>query len=208
MNNLLIIENLNWDKIQNLIPAIIQHYLTGEVLMLGYMNKLALTQSMQEKQVTFYSRSKERLWKKGETSGNQLHIISIAADCDQDSLLVLVNPLGPTCHLGNKSCFTNAVEISILSKLESIIKTRFDTRPEKSYTSELFAAGIKRMAQKVGEEGVEVALAAMSANREELINESADLIFHLLVLLKQCDVNLSTVLAELDRRMQSSHEYH
>ena len=177
---------LDWNKSDGLIPVIIQDVQTLQVLMLGYMNEAALKQSLETQKVTFYSRSKQRLWVKGETSGHFLNIIHIAHDCDQDTLLIQVEPVGACCHLNNVSCFGSeeANGVGILGKLTRIISDRQINDSERSYTSQLFNAGVKRIAQKVGEEGVEVALAGVSGVKEDITNESADLLFHLLVLTK------------------------
>ncbi len=195
-------EQLDWDKQAGLMPAVVQDADTLQVLMLGYMNAEALKQTLASQQVTFYSRSKQRLWTKGETSGNTLQLIDIMPDCDNDTLLVRAKPTGPSCHLNNTSCFgtLDAPGVGFLSKLAGTIAQRHETRPEKSYTTTLFEAGVKRIAQKVGEEGVEVALAAMTDSREELTAEAADLLYHLLVLLKAKDIPLSDVMSLLQSR--------
>lgn len=198
------IEQLNWEKVHELIPAIIQDWQTLEVLMLGYMDRAALQQTYQTGKVTFYSRTKQRLWVKGETSGNELELIDIVADCDNDALLVRVKPSGPCCHLATRSCFNPPASsnLGVLAQLENVIAERAQTRPVGSYTSQLFAEGVQRIAQKVGEEGLEVALAAVSGERTAIINEIADLFFHVVVLLRQCNINLVEVLEELQRRMR------
>lgn len=190
---------LNWEKMTGLIPAIVQDHHTREVLMLGYMNHEALSQTLTTGQVTFYSRSKKRLWMKGETSGNVLTLVSIGRDCDNDAILITVKPKGPCCHLESFSCFSENAR-GILSELQATIAKRYDDRPENSYVTSLFDAGTKRIAQKVGEEGVEVALASMCGVKAETINEAADLLFHVLVLLKQCEIDFADVLQELYRR--------
>lgn len=196
------IEGLNWDKVSGLIPAIIQDSATFQVLMLGYMNQEALKKSIQTGRVTFYSRIKKRLWTKGETSGNDLTLVGMIPDCDNDSLLVFVKPSGLSCHLNNRSCFgkNDAPGLGILAKLEAIIDQRFHDRPANSYVTKLFEEGIRRIAQKVGEEGVEVALAGVIGSKENIKNEVADLLFHLLVLLKECRIDLAEVMEELSRR--------
>ncbi|EPK9344034.1 bifunctional phosphoribosyl-AMP cyclohydrolase/phosphoribosyl-ATP diphosphatase HisIE, partial [Pluralibacter gergoviae] len=177
-------EKLDWEKTDGMMPAIVQHAVSGEVLMLGYMNKDALAKTLETGKVTFFSRTKGRLWTKGETSGHFLNLVSISPDCDKDTLLVLVNPIGPTCHKGNSSCFAEAShEWLFLYQLEELIASRKDADPESSYTARLYASGTKRIAQKVGEEGVETALAATVKDREELKNEASDLVYHLMVLL-------------------------
>ena len=195
------ISQLDWEKVDNLMPAIIQHAVSGEVLMLGYMNQEALSVTQSSGKVTFYSRTKERLWTKGETSENYLNVVSITPDCDNDTLLVLVNPVGPTCHKGNNSCFHPAeTDWAFLYQLEELLASRKTADPESSYTAKLYASGTKRIAQKVGEEGVEVALAATVNDRFELKNEASDLVYHLLVLLQDQDLNLSAVIENLRQR--------
>ena len=195
------ISQLDWVKVDNLMPAIIQHAVSGEVLMLGYMNQEALNVTQSSGKVTFWSRTKERLWTKGETSENYLNVVSITPDCDNDTLLVLVNPVGPTCHKGNNSCFHPAeTDWAFLYQLEELLASRKTADPESSYTAQLYASGTKRIAQKVGEEGVEVALAATVNDRFELKNEASDLVYHLLVLLQDQDLNLSAVIENLRQR--------
>jgi phosphoribosyl-AMP cyclohydrolase / phosphoribosyl-ATP pyrophosphohydrolase len=193
---------LDWTKMNNLLPAIAQDYRTAEVLMLGYMNPAALAQTLANGMVTFYSRSQQKLWVKGETSGNYLKLIKIVSDCDHDSLLLLVEPMGPTCHQGTTSCFA-ANDIrhgGYLAVLENIIDKRLQELPTNSYTVSLVNSGINRIAQKVGEEAVEVAIAAVSDNNTDIINETADLLYHLLVLLHAKDIQLDNILAEIHRR--------
>lgn len=196
------IAELDWHKGNGLLPAIVQHCFSGKILMQGYMNRDALDKTLDSRLVTFYSRSKQRLWTKGETSGNHLELVSLAADCDNDSLVVLAQPLGPSCHLGSETCWGDSEQpqLSFIADLEQVIAARKNADPDSSYTASLFAAGVKRMAQKVGEEGVETALAAAVGDIEELKNESADLLFHLLVLLQANDVELSEVIAVLQKR--------
>lgn len=197
------LNQLDFAKADGLIPAIVQHALTGTVLMQGYMNHAALEQTLRSQQVTFYSRSKQRLWTKGESSGHTLNLHSIHTDCDQDSVLVLALPQGPTCHTGCDSCFQYADDpqaVALLSRLEQTIIARKQADPSSSYTAQLFAEGSKRIAQKVGEEGVEVALAAVAGDDHELLNESADLLFHLLTLLASKELQLHDVLAVLAAR--------
>ena len=189
-------EKLDWEKTAGLMPVIVQHAKSGEVLMLGYMNAEALAQTEQSGKVTFFSRTKQRLWTKGETSGNFLGVVSIAPDCDNDTLLILVNPIGPTCHLGTSSCF----DWHFLYQLEQLLASRKSADPESSYTAKLYASGTKRIAQKVGEEGVETALAATVNDRFELKNEASDLVYHLLVLLQDQELDLSAVIENLRER--------
>jgi phosphoribosyl-ATP pyrophosphohydrolase/phosphoribosyl-AMP cyclohydrolase len=185
-----------------LIPAIVQDARSGVILMQGFMNKDALAATFDKQKVTFYSRSKERLWTKGETSENYLEVVSVHTDCDYDSLLVLANPLGPTCHLGTQSCFGDDAKpsLSFLAELEQVIVSRKDDDPNKSYTASLFAKDLSRSCQKVGEEGVEVALAAMKHDNDELTNESADLLYHLTVLLQRQGLSLADVVSCLQGR--------
>jgi phosphoribosyl-ATP pyrophosphohydrolase/phosphoribosyl-AMP cyclohydrolase len=203
---------LDWDKGGGLLPAIVQHALSGSVLMLGYMNREALAATLERGRAVFYSRTRQRLWEKGETSGHTLTVQAVRTDCDADTLLISALPSGPVCHNGTASCFGDAPlaaaeRLSFLATLQQIIEQRISaptasasTAPPPSYTARLYAAGPRRMAQKVGEEGVEVALAALGNSDAELIGESADLLFHLLVLLRARSLNLEAVLDELQRR--------
>lgn len=177
------IDDLAWDKQGGLLPAVIQDASTLGVLMLGYMDRAALLATIECGEVTFFSRSRQKLWRKGEQSGNVLRLVSIETDCDQDTLLVMANPAGPTCHLGTVSCFPNAPH-DVLSALDLRIAERERERPAGSYTTTLFEAGVRRIAQKVGEEGVETALAAVVQDDAALLGEAADLLYHLLVLLR------------------------
>jgi len=195
------INQLDWEKVDNLMPVIVQHAVSGEVLMMGYMNHEALTVTQESGKVTFYSRTKQRLWTKGESSGHFLNLVSIYPDCDNDTLLALVNPIGPTCHKGNNSCFHPAAsDLGFLYQLEELLASRKNADPESSYTAKLYASGTKRIAQKVGEEGVETALAATVNDRFELTNEASDLMYHLLVLLQDQDLNFSAVIENLRQR--------
>ncbi|MER2042265.1 MAG: bifunctional phosphoribosyl-AMP cyclohydrolase/phosphoribosyl-ATP diphosphatase HisIE [Pantoea agglomerans] len=192
---------IDWDKTQGMMPVIVQHFVSGEVLMHGYMNPAALEKTLAEGKVTFFSRTKNRLWTKGETSGNFLQVVSITPDCDNDTLLVLADPIGPTCHLGTTSCFSPAVpEWTFLYQLEQLLASRKTADPESSYTARLYASGTKRIAQKVGEEGVETALAATVNDRDELTNEASDLVYHLMVLLQDQDLDFRTVINNLRDR--------
>lgn len=191
---------LDFDKAE-LLPAIVQHATSGVILMQGFMNRDAIKMTLEKKLVTFYSRSKQRLWTKGESSNNVLNLVSAHTDCDQDSILLFALPEGPTCHLGTQSCFGDAKPaIGFLAELEEVIVSRKNDNPDSSYTASLFAKDISRSCQKVGEEGVEVALAAMKADVNELENESADLLYHLLVLLQRSETNLSSVINCLQNR--------
>jgi phosphoribosyl-AMP cyclohydrolase / phosphoribosyl-ATP pyrophosphohydrolase len=193
---------LDWAKGDGLLPAIVQHWRSGEVLMLGFMNAEALAQTQASGKVTFYSRSKQRLWTKGESSGHVLALKSVRIDCDADTLLVQAEPHGPTCHLGTSSCFGESVHppLGFLAVLDALVSQRHAERPEGSYTTKLFDSGMRRMAQKVGEEGVETALAAVAQNDTELLGEAADLIFHLTVVLHARGLSLGDVAALLAQR--------
>lgn len=193
------IDQLAWEKMSGLLPCTVQHALTGEVLMQAYMNAEAIKTSLSSGKTTFYSRSKERLWTKGESSENYLHLKDMYADCDNDALLIQALPDGPTCHLGNRSCFTEAPK-PLLHELDALIASRKGADASESYTASLFSEGVKRAAQKVGEEGVEVALAAAAEDKDELVNESADLLYHLLVVLQASDLSLEDVLEVLAKR--------
>lgn len=200
--NAIEIEDLDWEKMDNLIPAIVQDAETLQVLMLAYMNKKSIEVTLESGQVTFYSRSKQRLWTKGESSGNTLKLVEIIPDCDQDTLLIRVLPSGKCCHLDNTSCFgrESAQGIGYLMALSKVIQQRNSLRPKNSYTTTLFEEGIPRIAQKVGEEGVEVALAGVKGDPNELINELADLMYHILVLIEASNISIDEVIAELKRR--------
>jgi phosphoribosyl-ATP pyrophosphohydrolase/phosphoribosyl-AMP cyclohydrolase len=192
----------DWAKGGGLLPAIIQHVHTGQVLMLGYMNEEAAEVTVTSGKVTFYSRSKKRLWTKGETSGNHLTFCSAMLDCDRDAILVQAIPAGPVCHTGARTCFTDDLPATagFLGHLDRIIQQRRVEMPGGSYTTSLFAEGSARIAQKVGEEGVELALARMKDDREEIANESADLLYHMLVLLSDADMALADVMEVLRQR--------
>ena len=195
--------SLDWTKTEGMMPAIIQHSVSGEVLMHGYMNQEALAKTLADGNVTFFSRTKNRLWTKGETSGHFLQVVTITPDCDKDTLLVLANPIGPTCHRGTSSCFSPAApDWTFLYQLEQLLASRKSADPASSYTAKLYASGTKRIAQKVGEEGVETALAATVNDRHELTNEASDLLYHLLVLLQDQDLDLSTVINNLRARQK------
>lgn len=198
------ISNLNWKKNFGIIPAIIQNYKSGKILMLGYMNKISLDKTIEESIVTFFSRTTKKLWKKGETSGNYLKLIDIFIDCDNDTILILVDPTGPSCHTGKSNCFNYKNNFFdcyyFLNKLEKILTKRKNLEKNTSYTSYLYESGTKRIAQKVAEEGVETALAAVTQDKKELINESSDLIYHLLVLLNKQKTNFIDVITNLENR--------
>lgn len=185
------IENLDWKKTDGLIPAIIQDNNTGKVLMLGYMNQEALQQTLQTNKVTFFSRTKNALWVKGETSGNFLEMVTISSDCDNDTLLILAKPCGPTCHTGDNTCFKNTTgNWSILTDIEATIKSRAESKAEDSYTVTMLNKGLNKIAQKVGEEGVETVIAGLNESDERLFNEAADLLYHLQLLLfaRNCSI--------------------
>jgi phosphoribosyl-AMP cyclohydrolase / phosphoribosyl-ATP pyrophosphohydrolase len=198
--------DVDWEKMQGLVPAIIQDTNSGAVLMMGYMNREALATTQTTGRVTFWSRSKGRLWTKGESSGHFLEVRSIAVDCDQDTLLVLVEPIGPACHLGTATCWgadapcSLAENLAFLGQLEHIVAQRIAARPEGSYTAKLLDAGLTRIAQKVGEEGLELALAAVAQSDREVIGEAADLLFHTVLLLKAKGLSLAQVVGELQSR--------
>jgi phosphoribosyl-ATP pyrophosphohydrolase/phosphoribosyl-AMP cyclohydrolase len=196
---------VDFGKSDGLVPAIVQDADTGAVLMLGYMNREALEQTLARKRAVFFSRSKQRLWEKGETTGHTLDVVDVALDCDADTLLVTARPRGPACHNGTLTCFGDeprsaAGEIAFLAKLESVIAQRAKEKPEASYTARLLEKGIARVAQKVGEEGVELALAGVGNDNDKVVDESADLLFHLLVLLRARGLALSQVVARLESR--------
>ncbi|APG04892.1 bifunctional phosphoribosyl-AMP cyclohydrolase/phosphoribosyl-ATP diphosphatase [Luteibacter rhizovicinus DSM 16549] len=189
-------------KGDGLVPAIVQHAHSGEVLMLGYMDEAALAKTRASGLVTFFSRSKQRLWTKGETSGDSLALVDIRLDCDADTFLVRAIPAGPTCHTGTSSCFGGDVKPSLgfLGELDALVASRHTERPDGSYTTKLFEGGIRRMAQKVGEEGVETALAAVAEGNDALIGEAADLVFHLMVVLRARGIGFDAVAAKLAAR--------
>jgi phosphoribosyl-ATP pyrophosphohydrolase/phosphoribosyl-AMP cyclohydrolase len=189
-------------KGDGLVPAIVQHARTGEVLMLGYMDEAALAKTQATGLVTFFSRSKQRLWTKGETSGDTLALVDLTIDCDADTLLVRALPAGPTCHNGTSSCFGNEVvpALGFLAELDALVASRHAERPAGSYTTSLFEGGLRRMAQKVGEEGVETALAAVAEDDDALIGEAADLVFHLMVVLRARNIGFGQVAAKLASR--------
>ncbi|HAS6151401.1 TPA: bifunctional phosphoribosyl-AMP cyclohydrolase/phosphoribosyl-ATP diphosphatase HisIE [Vibrio vulnificus] len=197
-------ERINWEKVDGLVPAIVQDFQSSQVLMMGYMNQDALAKTGETGQVTFFSRTKERLWTKGETSGNVLQLVNMSLDCDNDTLLVKVNPIGPTCHKGTTTCWDGdpqeESQMVWLHQLEQLLAARKSADPDSSYTASLYARGTKRISQKVGEEGVEVALAATSGDKAELVCESADLIYHLLVLLQDQGLSMNDVINKLKER--------
>jgi len=184
---------INFKKGNGLVPVVIQDNTTMQVLMVGYMNEEAVAKTMKEGKVTFFSRSKNRLWTKGETSGNYLNVIDIKPDCDNDSLLVKVNPEGPVCHTGTNSCFNETTPKGFLYKLEQVIKQRIDENAPDSYTNKIFLQGINKAAQKVGEEAVELVIEAKDDNIDLFKNEAADLLYHLLILFKTKGITLSDI---------------
>lgn len=196
------INQLNFSKFNGLIPAIIIDNRNQQILMLGFMNKEALQKTIDTKLVTFFSRKRNVLWTKGETSGNYLNLVDIKPDCDNDSLLVYVLPEGPTCHLGNYSCFNleNIPSLNFLNELFALIKDRKEKLPSDSYTSKLFKEGENRIIQKVGEEAVETLIAAKNRNKTEIVNEVSDLIYHLLVLLADQNIELEDIVNNLEGR--------
>jgi len=191
---------IDFDKTNGLVPVIIQDEHTLEVLMLGYMNQEAYDKTVSEKVVTFFSRSKNRLWTKGETSNNFLHVKDIKIDCDNDTLLIKVKADGPTCHTGNRSCFNTDYNQNFILQLEQIVADRYENPQEGSYVNKLRNKGLNKIAQKVGEEGVETVIAALAETEKDLINEASDLIFHLIVLLREKGLNLETIAKNLEER--------
>lgn len=195
-------DSLDWSKGDGLLPAIVQHWRDGRVLMLGYMDRAAFDATQSSGKVTFYSRSKQRLWMKGESSGHILQLKSLHIDCDNDSILALVDPIGPTCHTGRDSCFgaESAPSLAMLGQLDRLIEQRHRERPAGSYTTKLFDGEIRRIAQKVGEEGVETALAGVVQDDAALSGEAADLLYHLIVLLRARGLNLDAAVEVLRAR--------
>jgi phosphoribosyl-ATP pyrophosphohydrolase/phosphoribosyl-AMP cyclohydrolase len=207
MSTALDISSIDFKKGDGLVPAIVQDADSGAVLMMAYMNREALEQTLARKRAVFFSRSKQRLWEKGETTGHTLDVVNVVADCDQDTLLVTARPRGPACHNGTLTCFGDeprsaATSIAFLARLESVIAQRATEKPEASYTARLLDKGVNRVAQKVGEEGVELALAGAAQGEDKVIEESADLLFHMLVLLRARGVSLGQVVNELEKRHQ------
>jgi len=194
--------SLDWDKTGGLIPVIIQDYKTLEVLMLGYMNPEALEKTQTEGKVTFFSRTKNRLWTKGETSNNFLYVKAIHLDCDQDTILIKADAVGPTCHTGSRSCFQTEYNQNFIFELENIITDRYENPVEGSYINKMRSKGLNKIAQKVGEEGVETVIAALAETEEELIGEASDLVFHLLFLLKEKGLSIQDIAKNLEKRHQ------
>lgn len=194
--------NIDFSKSNGLVPVIVQDKQTLEVLMLGYMNQEAFEKTQKENRVTFFSRSKNRLWTKGEESGHFLNVESIHIDCDRDTILIKATPVGPTCHTGSRSCFNTDFNQNFIFELENIVNDRYNNPVEGSYVNSLHNKGINRIAQKVGEEGVETVIAALNQTREDLIGESSDLLFHLIVLLKEKGLSLE----DLAKKLASRHK--
>lgn len=196
------IENINFEKLNGLVPSIIVDATTNQVLMLGFMNEEALNLTIEKQKVVFFSRTKNRLWLKGETSKNYLNVVSIDTDCDSDTLLIYANPDGPTCHTGSYSCFADVDQNNalFLDYLYKLVKQRKIDMPEGSYTTSLFNRGADRIIQKVGEEAVETVIAAKNRDKEEIINEASDLIFHLFVLLAEQNIEFSKIISNLQNR--------
>jgi phosphoribosyl-ATP pyrophosphohydrolase/phosphoribosyl-AMP cyclohydrolase len=192
--------NIDFNKTDGLVPVVIQDEQTLEVLMLGYMNQEAYDKTVRENIVTFFSRSKQRLWTKGETSNNFLHVKSIHLDCDNDTLLVKVKADGPTCHTGDRTCFKTAYNQNFILQLEQIVADRYEHPVEGSYVNKLRQKGLNKIAQKVGEEGVETVIAALAETETDLINEASDLVFHLIVLLREKGLTLETIAKNLEER--------
>ena len=201
---------LDFEKMNGLIPAIIQDNYTQKVLMLGFMNKEAYEKTMETGKVPFFSRTKNRLWTKGEESGNFLHVVSVKADCDNDTLLIMVHPEGPVCHKGTDTCWgdKNEQDIMFLKELQDFIDRRRQEMPEKSYTTSLFNSGVNKMAQKVGEEAVETILEACNGTDERLIYEGADLLYHLIVLLTYKGYRIEDLARELKERHSATWKKH
>ncbi|RZK92278.1 MAG: bifunctional phosphoribosyl-AMP cyclohydrolase/phosphoribosyl-ATP diphosphatase HisIE [Pedobacter sp.] len=191
---------IDFTKTDGLVPVVVQDNQTLEVLMLGYMNAEAFEKTQQEGKVTFFSRSKNRLWTKGEESGNFLFVKSIALDCDNDTILVKASPVGPTCHTGSRSCFKTDFNQNFIFELENIINDRYENPVEGSYINKMRKKGLNKIAQKVGEEGVETVIAALAETREDLIGEASDLVFHLLFLLKEKGLTMKDIAENLEKR--------
>jgi len=192
--------NIDFNKSDGLVPVIIQDEQTLEVLMLGYMNREAYDKTVAENIVTFFSRAKNRLWTKGETSENFLHVKSIHEDCDNDTLLIKVNADGPTCHTGSRSCFKTDYNQNFILQLEQIVNDRYENPQEGSYVNKLHGKGLAKIAQKVGEEAVETVIAALAQTETEMIDEASDLVFHLIVLLREKGLSLETIAKNLEER--------
>jgi phosphoribosyl-ATP pyrophosphohydrolase/phosphoribosyl-AMP cyclohydrolase len=203
-------QELDFDKMNGLVPAIIQDAETAKVLMLGFMNREAFNKTMETGKVTFFSRTKNRLWTKGEESGNFLNVVSVKADCDNDTLLVQVNPVGPVCHKGTDTCWgeKNEEPVMFLKTLQKFIDKRHEEMPEGSYTTSLFQSGVNKMAQKVGEEAVETIIEATNGSNERLIYEGADMLYHLIVLLTSKGLSIEDLAKELVERHSATWKKH
>jgi phosphoribosyl-ATP pyrophosphohydrolase/phosphoribosyl-AMP cyclohydrolase len=200
MKNVINVDQIDFTKTDGLVPVVVQDAQTLEVLMLGYMNAEAFEQTQNEGKVTFFSRSKNRLWTKGEESGNFLLVKSIAIDCDNDTILVKATPIGPTCHTGSRSCFKTDYNQNFIFQLENIINDRYENPVEGSYINKMREKGLNKIAQKVGEEGVETVIAALAETKEDLVGEAADLLFHLTFLLKEKGLSLQDIAKKLESR--------
>lgn len=194
------VNTLDWEKTAGLLPVIIQDYKTLEVLMLGYMNAEALEKTQAEGKVTFFSRSKNRLWTKGETSNNFLYVKELFVDCDNDTVLIKADAVGPTCHTGSRSCFKTEFNQNFIFELENVIADRYENPVEGSYINKMRSKGLNKIAQKVGEEGVETVIAALAETEEEFIGEASDLVFHLLFLLKEKGLSIQDIAKNLEKR--------
>jgi phosphoribosyl-ATP pyrophosphohydrolase/phosphoribosyl-AMP cyclohydrolase len=194
--------SLNFDKMRGILPAIIQDAQTNEVLMLGFMNQEAYEKTVSEGKVTFYSRTKQRLWTKGEESGNFMNVVEIMEDCDADTLLIRVNPQGPACHTGMRTCFGETVQdnLAFLQNLQALLQSRKEELPENSYTAKLFRQGPRKIAKKLGEEAAELVIEAMDSDNESFLNEAADLLFHVTILLVDRGFKLEDVVKVLEER--------
>lgn len=204
-------KQIDFNKMDGLVPAIIQDVTTKNVLMLGFMNEEAYQKTLELKRVTFFSRTKKRLWTKGEESGNFLNVVDIKLDCDNDTLLILVNPEGPVCHKGTDTCWgekNEANPLLFLSELQDFIETRYKEMPEGSYTTSLFKDGINRMAQKVGEEALEAVIEACNGTNERLVYEGSDLFYHLVVLLTSKGLRIEDIARELEQRHKPGWKKH
>lgn len=198
----------DFEKMGGLVPAIVQDVNTRKVLMLGFMNEEAFQKTVDTKKVTFYSRTRQTLWTKGETSGNFLNMVSMAIDCDNDTLLIQVNPVGPVCHTGTDTCWgdTNTADLNFLSSLQDLIESRKAEMPEGSYTTKLFSEGVNRMAQMVGEEALSTLISSTHGTNEQVLNEAADLVYHLMVLLSSKNMRIEDVVAELHKRRHEANK--
>ncbi len=200
MSNIIDVSQIDFTKTDGLVPVIVQDDQTLEILMLGYMNAEAFEKTQNDGKVTFFSRSKNRLWTKGEESGNFLNVVSLAIDCDKDTILIKAKPVGPTCHTGSRSCFKTDFNQNFLFELENIINDRYENPIEGSYINKMRGKGLNKIAQKVGEEGVEVVIAALAETQDDLIGEAADLLFHLTFLLKEKGLSLKDIAQKLESR--------